>query len=79
MVKLIMELLVFILGASIGSFLNVLIDRLPNEESIIGRSHCDYCRKKIAWYDLFPIISFLILKGKTRCCHKKLNLQYPLI
>ena len=79
MVKLIMELLVFILGASIGSFLNVLIDRLPNEESIIGRSHCDYCRKKIAWYDLFPIISFLILKGKTRCCHKKLNWQYPLI
>lgn len=69
----------FIFGASIGSFLNVLIDRLPKEESINGRSHCDYCGKKIAWYDLMPVFSYFILVGKTRCCHKKLSFQYPLI
>jgi leader peptidase (prepilin peptidase)/N-methyltransferase len=73
------NLSIFIFGASIGSFLNVLIDRLPKEESINGRSHCDFCGKKIAWYDLFPIISFFVLKGKARCCHKKLSFQYPLI
>ncbi len=70
---------IFILGTSIGSFLNVLIDRLPKEESIKGRSHCDYCKKKIAWYDLIPILSFFILAGKTRCCRKKLSWQYPVI
>jgi prepilin signal peptidase PulO-like enzyme (type II secretory pathway) len=73
------SLIAFIFGASIGSFLNVLIDRLPSGESINGRSHCDYCGKKIAWYDLFPIISFIFLKAKSRCCKKKLSFQYPLI
>lgn len=70
---------VFILGASIGSFLNVLIDRLPKEENINGRSHCDYCGKKLNWYDMFPVFSYFILRGKTRCCGKKLSFQYPLI
>ena len=71
--------LIFILGSAIGSFLNVLIDRLPKDESINGRSHCDFCKKKIAWYDMFPVLSFFILGGKTRCCHKKMSWQYPLI
>ena len=74
-----MLIFIFLIGSSIGSFLNVLIDRLPKNESINGRSHCDYCKKKIAWYDLFPIISFFILGGKTRCCKKKMSWQYPLI
>lgn len=73
------NLIVIVLGASIGSFLNVLIDRLPKEKSINGRSHCDFCGKKIVWYDLIPVFSFFILKGKTRCCHKKLSFQYPVI
>jgi len=73
------NLTIFVFGASIGSFLNVLIDRLPKEESINGRSHCDFCGKKLNWYDMFPVISFFILKGKTRCCRKKLSFQYPLI
>lgn len=77
--ELLINLAVFTFGASIGSFLNVLIDRLPKEENINGRSHCDYCGKKIAWFDLFPIISFFVLKGKTRCCGKKLSWQYPLV
>jgi len=74
-----MEVLIFIIGASVGSFLNVLIDRLPNNKSITGRSHCDYCKKKLAWFDLIPVFSFLFLKGRCRYCKKKLSFQYPLI
>lgn len=70
---------IFILGSAIGSFLNVLIDRLPRDEGIGGRSHCDYCGKKLNWYDMFPVLSYFILLGKTRCCGKKLSWQYPLI
>ena len=69
----------FIFGTIIGSFLNVLIDRLPNEESINGRSHCDFCKKTIAPYDLIPVLSYILLKGKCRYCGKKLSIQYPLI
>ncbi|MEK7634007.1 MAG: prepilin peptidase [Patescibacteria group bacterium] len=79
MEKIFIETAFFIFGASIGSFLNVLINRLPKDESINGRSHCDYCKKKIAWYDLIPILSFFILGGKTKCCGKKLSFQYPVI
>lgn len=74
-----MIILIFIFGICVGSFLNVLIDRLPNEETILGRSHCDYCKKTLAWYDLIPLLSFLFLKGKCRYCHKKLSWQYPFI
>ena len=52
-------IIIFIFGVSIGSFLNVLIDRLPRDESINGRSHCDYCKKKLFWFDMFPVLSFL--------------------
>lgn len=79
MEKILFKLFIFVFGASIGSFLNVLIDRLPKEESINGRSHCDFCGKKIAWYDLLPVLSFFILGGRTRCCRKKLSWQYPLV
>jgi leader peptidase (prepilin peptidase)/N-methyltransferase len=79
MLQLITEFFIFIIGASIGSFLNVLIDRLPKEEKITGRSRCDYCGKKLAWYDLIPVFSFILLKGKCRYCHKKLSWQYPIV
>jgi len=70
----------FILGTSIGSFLNVLIDRLPKGQSIIkDRSHCDHCKKKIRDYDLIPIVSYFILSGHCRFCKKKLSIYYPLV
>jgi leader peptidase (prepilin peptidase) / N-methyltransferase len=69
-----------IYGLFFGSFLNVLIDRLPNNEDIVrGRSHCDYCKKTLRWYELIPLFSFMIQRGKCRRCHKKLSIQYPLI
>ncbi len=53
----------FVYGCVIGSFLSVVIDRLPNNESIVkGRSYCDHCHKKLTWFELFPILSFLIQK-----------------
>ena len=70
---------ILILGLSVGSFLNVLIDRLPQEKSILGRSQCDFCHKQLKWFDLIPIFSFLFLGGKCRDCHKDLSWQYPVV
>ena len=70
---------IFIFGASIGSFLNVLIDRLPQEKSINSRSICDHCHRQLVWYDLIPIVSFFILRGKCRYCRKKISWFYPLV
>ena len=72
-------LLLFLIGIAIGSFLNVLIDRLPNEEKITGRSHCDHCQKKLAWYDLIPVISYVFLGARCRYCSKKLSFFYPMV
>lgn len=70
----------FLLGIFIGSFLNVLVDRLPREESIIkGRSHCESCGHTLFWYDLIPLFSFLQLQGKCRYCNVSLSLYYPLV
>ena len=72
--------LIFIIGICVGSFLNVLVDRLPREETIfVGRSHCDFCHRPLAWYDMFPLFSFLVLAGKCRYCHKFIGWKYPLI
>lgn len=72
--------ILFLFGICIGSFLNVVIDRIPMGKSILfGRSHCDFCKKQLAWYDLVPIFSYLFLFGKCRYCHKKLSLQYPFV
>jgi len=67
-------------GAMIGSFLNVFICRLPKEESIITPgSHCPQCSKPIRWYDNIPLVSFLLLRGKCRNCHRSISVQYPLV
>lgn len=72
-------LLFFIFGISIGSFLNVLIYRIPKNENILGRSYCDFCKKKLPWYDLVPIISFLSLHGKCRFCKKEIDHFIPFV
>jgi len=75
-----LNLLLFILGTAIGSFLGVVVDRLVSKESIWkGRSHCDHCRHNLAAHDLIPVISFLLLGQKCRYCHKKLSWFYPII
>jgi prepilin signal peptidase PulO-like enzyme (type II secretory pathway) len=73
-------LFIFVCGLAIGSFLNVLIDRSITGEAIWkGRSHCDHCKHKLHWNDLVPLISFILLRGKCRYCHKKLSFYYPLV
>lgn len=67
-------------GLAIGSFLNVLIDRLPRGKNVItGRSVCDYCKKTLRWFELIPLLSWVLQSGRCRRCHKKLSVQYPLI
>ena len=69
-----------ILGALIGSFLNVCILRLPREESIVWPgSHCPYCKKPIKAYDNIPIISYFLLRGRCRECQAPISTQYPLV
>jgi len=70
---------VFTIGAAMGSFINVLVDRLIHGESIMGRSHCDHCKKVLEWYDLFPVLSYIIIGGKCRRCHVTLSLEHPLV
>ncbi len=77
----VLELIViFAFGIVIGSFLNVVIYRLPKHEDIVvERSHCMECGYVLKWYDLIPILSYQILRGKCRKCGTKLSVQYPLI
>jgi len=73
-------ILIFLLGLSVGSFLNVVICRLETKEPIIrSRSRCPKCGALLKWFDLIPLISFLIQKGKCRYCGKKISWQYPLV
>ena len=63
-----------------GSFANVCIYRLPLNKGVVsGRSYCPNCKKKIAWYDNIPIISYLLILAKCRKCKKKISFKYPLV
>lgn len=67
-------------GAAIGSFLNVLIYRIPEGQSIIfPSSRCPKCTHSIRFYDNIPIISYLGLRGRCRDCHEKISLRYPFV
>jgi len=70
----------FILGASWGSFLNVVAGRIQAKRSFLGgRSACTHCGKQICWYDLFPVLSWLVLLGKCRFCNHRLSTRYILV
>lgn len=75
-----MTFFIFFIGSIIGSFLNVCIYRIPREESIIfPPSHCTSCKNPLKWYDLFPVLSYLMLKGRCRYCKVKISPVYPII
>jgi len=72
--------MVFLFGATLGSFLNVVIHRLPRDESIVKpRSKCPACDHAIRWYDNIPILSFFVLGRKCRDCKASISWRYPLV
>jgi leader peptidase (prepilin peptidase)/N-methyltransferase len=74
-----MWFLVFIFGLLIGSFLNVVILRLPIAKTLAGRSVCPKCKHQLQARDLIPLFSFLFLRGKCRHCFTPIHYRYPLI
>ena len=73
-------ILLTVLGACVGSFLNVLIFRIPKEEEFVKTpSHCMTCGHPLSWYELIPVVSWLIQGGKCRACGVKLSPQYPIV
>lgn len=77
--------LLFIFGLAAGSFLNVVALRYDPEKSVFhlpalgGRSHCPQCGTQLRWYELVPVMSFLLLRGRCRTCHAPISWQYPLV
>src|SRR3954451_1463488 len=70
----------FLLGACVGSFLNVVIWRLPRGESLVTPpSHCPKCNHKLAWYDNVPIFGWIFLRGKCRYCSERISARYPIV
>ena len=71
---------IFLFGISIGSFLNVVILRVPKNQSIIfPSSHCYNCKKKLKWWHNIPLLSWVILKGKCYFCSNRISVQYPIV
>ncbi len=75
-----MVIFILILGLVVGSFLGALTWRYPRGTSVLkGRSVCNYCMERLTWYDNIPLLSFLLLKGRSRCCGKRMSVREPLI
>lgn len=73
-------ILIFLLGLCVGSFCNVLIYRLPKKEDFVRKpSHCMTCGHELKWYELIPLVSWLVQGGKCRACGVKLSAQYPIV
>ena len=72
--------LTLLIGLCVGSFLNVVIYRLPKQMSFVKpASHCPTCDYKLKWYDNIPLLSYIFLGGKCRNCHSKISIRYPLV
>jgi leader peptidase (prepilin peptidase)/N-methyltransferase len=70
----------FAFGAIFGSFLNVCVARWPRDLSVIKpRSRCPYCGHHLAWFENIPLVSWLALRARCRCCDEPISLQYPLV
>jgi len=74
------SIFIFLIGLAVGSFLNTVIFRLKSHQPILfSRSRCPQCKKILAWYDLIPLISFILTFGKCRYCKKPISWQYPIV
>jgi leader peptidase (prepilin peptidase) / N-methyltransferase len=88
--EILVGIIIFVFGLCFGSFVNMLVYRnalrykLTKSQFLTSndkknRRFCDYCGKQLRWYENIPVFSWLILKGKTRCCNKKLPVSYPVV
>ena len=69
-----------VFGLLFGSFLNVVIYRMPRNQSVVGgRSLCPHCKTTIRWFDNIPVVSWIVLRGKCRACGWKIPFRYPLV
>lgn len=79
------DLLLFILGAAFGSFINVVALRYDPDKFVFGRnaiggrSRCPHCGKELRWHELLPVLSFVLQAGRCRSCNARLSLQYPVV
>lgn len=69
----------FIFGAAVGSFLNVLILRSIAGQTFGGRSYCPHCKRQLTARDLVPIFSYIFLRGRCRSCRQPISVQYPIV
>lgn len=75
-----MYFLIILLGLTIGSFLNVCIYRIPRGKSVsFPPSHCPHCKNRLRFYDLVPVLSYIVLGGRCRYCTAKISPQYPIV
>lgn len=71
---------IFVIGLCVGSFLNVVVMRtLAGEAFVTGRSRCDHCRRVLAWYELIPLFSFVVLRGRCRTCQREIDIMHPVV
>jgi len=77
---IILSIFLIMIGLAVGSFLNVVIYRLPRGYSFWSpASHCPQCKSPIRWYDNIPLLSFILLGGRCRNCHRPISWRYPLV
>ena len=80
MIDRLLGLYAFLIGAAVGSFLNVCVARWPRELSIIRpRSRCPSCGHQLAWFENIPLVSWLALRARCRCCDEPISIQYPIV
>lgn len=80
MLEIFIYIVICVFGCVMGSFINVLAVRLSNNESILWpSSHCHSCTHKLRWYELIPVISYLIQRGKSRCCKTRIPVSYLVV
>lgn len=80
MVDTFVAIFAFMFGAIWGSFLNVCIARWPRDLSVVRpRSKCPYCGHQLAWFENIPLVSWLALRARCRCCDEPISIQYPLV
>ncbi|MFQ5604087.1 MAG: prepilin peptidase [bacterium] len=70
----------FLIGIAVGSFAGLCSFRIPRGESVVlGRSYCDHCGTHLSWLQKLPLFGYLLLHGKSRCCHKTISVKYPIL